>query len=123
MGKLSKKLPPNMRSRVWIDLIDAVDEESALVKQKILEKKYMYDIDNMSYERLLEVAQLLGIPFDVSINNDVEFLRREVRSVPFKIKWKATVKLFRSYFKAIKRNGDLYLYYYDGSNLNESFKT
>lgn len=117
MGLLAKKLPPNMQSRVWIDFMDVIEEESALIKEKILEKKYMYDIDNMDYTRLLEIAQLLGVPFDVSINNSVDFLRQEIKAVPFKIKWKATVKLFKSYFSAIKRRGDLFLYYYDGINL------
>lgn len=117
-GILNKKLPPNMRSQFWIDLIDAIEEESnEVTKPKIAEKANLYNIEEMDYERLLEVSELLSLPFDVSINNDIEFLRQEIKAIPFRVKWKATVKLFKSFFNAIKRNGNVYVYYYDGMNL------
>jgi hypothetical protein len=117
MQLLRKKLPPNMNSPLWNDFMDCIEEESALIKEKILEKKYLYDIEKMDYDRLLEIAILLGVPFDVSINNTEEFLRDEIRSISFKLKWKATVKYFKSLFKVMKREGNIYIYYYTGDYL------
>lgn len=115
---LNKKLPPNMRTPIWCDLMDAIEEEVDLAyNEKISNKKSIYNIDLMDYGRLIEVSSLLRYPFDVSINNDVEFLRNEVRAIPFKIKNKGTVKLYKSLFPAIKCIGGIFLYYYNGENL------
>lgn len=115
---LNKKLPPNMRTTIWCDLMDAIEEEVDLAyNEKISNKKSIYNIDLMDYGRLIEVSSLLRYPFDVSINNNVEFLRNEVRAIPFKIKNKGTVKLYKSLFPAIKCIGGIFLYYYNGENL------
>lgn len=115
---LNKKLPPNMRTPIWCDLMDAIEEEVDLAyNEKISNKKSIYNIDLMDYGRLIEVSSLLRYPFDVSINNNVEFLRNEVRAIPFKIKNKGTVKLYKSLFPAIKCIGGIFLYYYNGENL------
>lgn len=114
---LKQKLPPNMRSNFWNDFIDSIEEESLEARSLIGDKKFVYNIDNMSYERLLELASILQIPFDVSVIGTEEFLREEVRAVPFRIKWKATVILYLSFFRAIDRFGSIYLYYWDTVNL------
>ena len=116
-GILRKKLPPNMRSDFWNDFIDAIEEESEYTKQNIADKKTYFDMDTMSYARMQELISLLGFPLDVSINSSEDFLRQEIKSIPFKIKWKATTLLYLSLFKALSRTGIIYLYYYDSANL------
>ena len=115
---LNKKLPPNMRTPVWCDLMDAIEEEVDFAySEKISNKKSIYNTELMDYNRLIEISSLLRYPFDVSINNNVEFLREEVKAIPFKIKNKGTVKLYKSLFPAIKCIGGIFLYYYNGENL------
>lgn len=115
---LSKKLPPNMKTPIWVDLLDVIEDECNLaIEQKIVIKKYLYNIEKMSYERLLEVSELLRFPFDVSINVTEEFLRKEVDSIAFKVKNKGTVKIFKSFFQAMKRRGEVFLYYNNGESL------
>jgi len=114
---LNQKLPINMKNQLWIDFIDAIQEESAVMKLAISEKKDLYNTDTMDYARLLEVSDLLSIPFDVSINDTEEFLRNEVKTVAFKIKYKATIALYKSFFNVIKRNGSIYSYFYNGTSL------
>ena len=117
MAYLRNKLPPNMKSQLWFDFIDAIEEESILQRQEISKKINWYNVELMDRDRLLEVSDLIGLPFDVSVKNDLDFLRREILSSPFRIKWKATTKAYLSLFKALDREGLVYLYYFDSENI------
>ena len=114
---LSRKIPINMKNELWIDFFNCLQEEFKLVKEEIEKKKYLYDIENMDYERMLEIVSLFEIPFNVSIDNRESFLRSEIKNLPFRLKNKATVKLYRSLIKRMGRRGDVYVYYYDGETL------
>lgn len=114
---LSRKIPINMKNELWIDFFNCLQEEFKLVKEEIEKKKYLYDIENMDYERMLEIVSLFEIPFNVSIDNRESFLRSEIKNLPFRLKNKATVKLYRSLIKRMERRGDVYVYYYDGETL------
>ena len=114
---LYKKLPPNMQNDVWIDFMNAVEEESKRMQDKIYEKSLIYDLYNASYDQLIEMSILLGVPVDVSVNGTQEFLINELKSIPFRIKWKATTQLYLSFFPAIDRIGSLFLYYWNGNSL------
>jgi hypothetical protein len=114
---LRKKLPPNMRSDFWNDFIDAIESESEIAKVSMSEKENLFNMETMDSTRMTELLTLLGFPCDVSINSSDDFLRMEVESIPFKIKYKATTLLYLSLFKALSRSGMIYLYYYDSENL------
>lgn len=114
---LYKKLPPNMQTQIWIDFMNAVETESSLMKEAIYEKGLLYDLDSATYDQLLELSVLLGVPVDVSVDSSKDFLINELKSIPFRIKWKATVKLYKSFFPALDRVGCLFLYYWSGADL------
>jgi len=117
---LNKKLPINMKNQLWIDFFDCLQEEFLLIKTEIEKKKFLYDIDNMDYERMLEIVNLFKIPFNVSVDNRESFLREEIKSLPFRLKNKATLKIFRSFIKRMERRGDVYIYFFDGERLTKS---
>ena len=106
---LNKKLPINMKNQLWIDFFDCLQEEFLLIKTEIEKKKFLYDIDNMDYERMLEIVNLFKIPFNVSVDNRESFLREEIKSLSFRLKNKATLKIFRSFIKRMERRGDVYI--------------
>lgn len=114
---LRDKLPPNMRSPLWNDFIDCIQEESAVAKEAISEKRYLYDVYKMDYDRIVELSSILGVPFDVSVDDSLEFIQKELLSAAFRVKWKATIKLYKSFFKSIERQGEIYAYYFNGDNL------
>lgn len=120
---LSRKIPINMKNQLWIDFFNCLQEEFKIIKEEIEKKKYLYDIENMDYERMLEVVSLFEIPFNVSIDNRESFLRNEIKSLPFRLKNKATVKLFRSLMKRMERRGDVFIYYYDGEILTKNISS
>jgi hypothetical protein len=120
---LARKLPINMKNQLWIDFFNCLQEEFKLVKEEIEKKKYLYDIENMDYERMLEIVSLFEIPFNISIDNRESFLRNEIKSLPFRLKNKATVGLFRSLIKRMERRGDVFTYYYDGEILTKNISS
>lgn len=114
---MRNKLPPNMRSDIWNEFIDCIEDELALAKQSISKKKDLYSVDRMEYDRIIELSSMLGVPFDVSIDDSLEFIKKELASAPFRIKWKATSTLYSSFFKSIRRSGEIFIYYSNGSDL------
>lgn len=123
MPYLRNKLPPNMKTDLWIDFIDSIEEESLLQKAEIAKKINWYNVYEMDRERLLELSDLLGVPFDVSVKDDLDFLRSEILSIAFRVKWKATTKAYLSLFKALDREGLIYIYYYDSINIIRNTKS
>lgn len=123
MPYLRNKLPPNMKNDLWIDFIDSIEEESLLQKAEIAKKINWYNVYEMDRERLLELSDLLGVPFDVSVKDDLDFLRSEILSIAFRVKWKATTKAYLSLFKALDREGLIYIYYYDSVNIIRNTKS
>lgn len=114
--RLVKKIPISLRNNFWTAVIDSIDLEIQNMKAQIETKKTLYDINTMDYDRLIEISELLGVLFDASINDSVDFLRREVKAIPFKIKYKSTAKLYLSFFRALSRIGDMYIYYFKSSS-------
>jgi hypothetical protein len=115
--RFEKKLAPSLRDGFWDDFLKVIQDEFALFRSERLEpKKNLYDVRSMNKDMLLRMTDLLGVPFDARVDDSIEFLREEVRSIPFKIKYKGTVKLYRSFFRALKREGGVFLYFFKTSS-------
>lgn len=117
VGILRKKLPPNMATPLWLDYMDVIEEESENIKNKILEKKSLINYKLMDRDQLIDISKTLGVPIDLSVDSSIDFLKKEIASASFRIRWKASAKLYKSFFQVFKRTGIVYLYYKSGSNL------
>lgn len=106
-----KRLVPALRGTVYEAMLDAISEEFALWRDQIkLIKTAFYELDNADEERLRQICALFSIPLILSVRSDIEYLREEVRSIPFKILYKGTAVLYKSFFYAIQRVGEVMLY-------------
>lgn len=114
--RLQMKLPPSLRNDFWGEMIDAIDVEFQLMRTEVFLKKTMYDLDNMTDDQLMEINNLLGVIFDATVNSTTEFIKREVEAIPFKIKYKATAKLYTSFPKSLGRVGQMFIYFYKNSS-------
>jgi len=114
--RLEKKLPAVMRDSFWSCMIDALGEELSLLKTQMSLKKIMYDVDNMTQEQLLEISDLLGVLFNASVDSSIGFLRLETSEIAFKIQFKATAKLYKSFIKSLSKQGELYVYFFKSSS-------
>jgi hypothetical protein len=119
MGALNliKKIPISLRNEVWTAFIDSIAEELEMMNNETIKtKEALYNTDEMDYDRLIEISDLLGVVFDASINDSLDFLRREVQAIPFKIKYKSTVRLYLSFFRSLGRSGGVFIYYFKASS-------
>lgn len=115
--KMHERLPSSLKNEFWINVLEAFEEEFKL----IYEEKHnplinIFNVDEMDVTRLREISRLLGVEFDSTVNDSVEFLRREVENIPFKVGYKSTAILYRSFPKALGRIGQLFLYFYKASS-------
>jgi hypothetical protein len=111
--KTTKRFPPSLRGTIYESMLEAVSEELSIWRESIREQKTsFYDVNLMSLERLTEICKTFGVPFVTSVKSDMLFLREEVRSIPFKIYFKGTPTLYKSFFYAIDRYGEMFIYIY-----------
>jgi len=115
---MEKRLPIIIQNNnFWLDFVQSCNPEISLAIDTIKDKSELYVIDKMEYERLLEITELLNITFDVTVNSTTEFLRREVASIAFKLAYKATAIVYKSFYRALDRVGQVFVYYYNGQDL------
>jgi hypothetical protein len=111
--KTTKRFPPSLRGAVYEAMLEAVSEELSVWRDAIRRRKTsFYDVDLMDVERLTEICGVFGVPFVTSVKSDIFFLREEVRSIPFKIYYKGTPLLYKSFFYAADRYGEMFIYLY-----------
>lgn len=121
---MQKRLPVIMQSNdFWTQFAESCNTEISEVINTIKDKSELFVIEKMEYDRLLEIVNLINLPFDASIDSTVEFLRREIFAVRFKLQYKSTAILYKSLYKALDRTGQIYVYYYNGVNIIRSSKS
>lgn len=109
--KTTKRFPPSLRGTVYGFMLEAVSEELSVWRDAIRQRNMsFYDVDLMDVDRLTEICGAFGVPFITSVKSDVFFLREEVRSIPFKIYYKGTSILYKSFFYAVDRFGEMFVY-------------
>lgn len=115
--RMAKKLPPSLQGTFWVKLITAIEEELVeYQKEKVDPKQFLFDLENMDMDRLKQLSSMLGVYYDATLNSDEDFLRREVESVPFKILYKGTAILYKSFAKSLDRNSEMFIYFYKSSS-------
>jgi hypothetical protein len=108
-----KRIPPTIRGTVYEAMLHAVSEELAIWRAAIGEiKTTFYDIDLAEKGRLTDLANEFGVPFITTVKSDLNWLREEVRSIPFKILHKGTAMLYASFIAAVDRFGEMFVYTY-----------
>lgn len=107
-----KKMAPEIKSELWRAITKALEDEILLMVKQFELKKIMYNIDEMNYEQLLEISSILGVNFDANVINSIQFLREEVRAIPFKIEYKDNIKSLDSFARSLGYLGQTYVYYH-----------
>jgi hypothetical protein len=106
-----KRIPPAIRGTVYEAMLQAVSEELAIWRAGIGElKTSLYDVDLVGIDRLTSLVTEFGVPFITTVKSDLNWLREEVRAIPFKIFHKGTITLYRSFIAAVDRFGEIFVY-------------
>ncbi|MGL5913504.1 MAG: hypothetical protein ACRCZB_05010 [Bacteroidales bacterium] len=110
---ITKRIPPSVRGTIYEKFAEAVAEELFELKKEILETKTsFFDVSKMDRKRLIAVSETFGVPFFSFISDDINFLRKEVENIGFKLFYKGTPILYKSFFLTINRVGEMFIYTY-----------
>lgn len=123
--KTNKRFPPSLRGTIYEAMIEALSDELSVYRSAVyLQKTSFYDVDLMSIARMLELSNTFGVPFVSFVKDDTVFLQEEIRAIPFKIYYKGTPTLYKSFIYALDRYGEMFIYVYrdDVKNIVRSMK-
>lgn len=120
---LKNLLPKLLQNDFWIDFMDVVSEELQNLKDKIAEKELFYDTRvQTDINQLIELSKYLGYIPDRSLHgDDIDHLRRDVASIPFRIKYKSTYLSYFHIFKFTPYNGEVFLFFWNTVKLVRAY--
>jgi len=119
----TKRFPFSLRKTFYETMLEAVSEELAEWRDLIRQQKVsLYDVDKMDVNQLIQISQLLGVPFITLPESDDDYIKEEVKSIAFKIRYKGTPVLYKSFFYAANYHGEVFIYNYF-SNIDELVKS
>jgi hypothetical protein len=115
---ISKLLPSNLKNDFWTQFCDAIsDELNLFATEEIDPKKYYYYVRTQDdITELIQICNTFGFMPDRSIDESLDFLKRETRFILYKIKDKSTLKGYNHIFSSIQYPGLVYNLYYNSVN-------
>ena len=106
-----KRIPPSLKGTIYQIFLEAISEEIKLFREQARQQKTsFYDTTSMEKERLIQISENFGVPFSTVVRDDIEFLRQEVNNIGFKLFYKGTPTLYKSFFLSIDRIGQMFIY-------------
>ena len=119
---LIKRVHPSIKNKFWTQFLEAVGQEIYLQRESRLKKLSMYDIDSLTEEEIINLASdMLGYKIDVSIYNDIDFIKKIFKAIPWLIVNKTLYTGYDFIFKSINKTGFIYLMYHSSQN-NKLFR-
>lgn len=115
---LKNKLLSALKSdSLWTQFMEAIGEELCLERDKIEQTKYFFDYRNLLEDGLINLANTYGYIPNLIVESDLNYLKREVESIPYRIKNKTVYDGYYLLFKLISRKGEIYNFFWDGNKL------
>lgn len=111
-----KRMPPSLKGTIYQIFLEAISEEIKLFRDRAEQQKTtFYDTAAMEKERLIQISENFGVPFSTIVRDDLEFLRQEVNNIGFKLFYKGTPTLYKSFFLSVDRIGQMFIYTYSSA--------
>ena len=107
---------------LWIEFMECLGYEIDNMRDSISEKKYLYDINHNLEDGLIRIANTYGYNPNLIADNSLLMAKKEVESIPFRIRNKTTYDGYYIIFKQIGKIGDVYNYYWSGNKLIKAIK-
>jgi len=115
--RIEKRIPPSLKNTIYESMAKAIAEEMYEYRRDVKKQKQsLWDASEMDKERLIQISKTFDVPFTASLDNTEEFARQEILAIPFKIKFKGTATLYKSFFLAANRIGQIFIYYFQSAS-------
>lgn len=120
---LKNSLPLILKRDFWRDFFDSVQEELNNVRtEKIDPLLTHFEIREISDEdRLIEISKMLGYEPDVTLDDSLAYIKRDVGSIPFRIKKKTTYDAYDHIFRFIPYSGQVFIGYWTTVDLFRAY--
>lgn len=107
---------------LWVQFLEAYATELELFWADTQKSKDIFNIYEQLEDGLLDIANTFGYIPNLIIDNSLEMVRKEVQSIPIRIRNKTTYDGYYMIMKQIGRIGDIYNYYWSGNKLIRAIK-
>lgn len=111
------KLPEALQNDWWLQFAEALAGEADLRRAYYAEQEIQEDIDEADEATLIEIANKFGYSPNLIMDNSLEFTKKEVLSIPFRIKNKNTIKGYEIIFDQIQKIGKVFNIIWNDTNL------
>jgi len=116
-NNLTKRLHPSIKNSFWTQFIEAISSEIWVEHEEKFLKQDMFNIDTLTSEEICALAQdMLGYTIDLSISNDLDFVKKVFRAIPWLIINKTVYSSFDFIFKSLEMTGYVYLMYFSSAS-------
>src|SRR5574344_1663874 len=96
---------------LWVQFLEAYATELELFWADTQKSKDIFNIYEQLEDGLLDIANTFGYIPNLIIDNSLQMVRKEVQSIPTRIRNKTTYDGYYMIMKQIGRIGDIYNYY------------
>lgn len=114
IDRMIANIPTLMQNDFWIQLLEAFADEIELERAEIAKKKYYYDLDQDDTDTLFRIAEKYGYEPNLVLDDSLEFLKKEIRSIPYRIRNKTTLSGYKLPINLIGVRGEVYNVVYNG---------
>ena len=111
---------PMTHDDLWSQFLEAFSYEINNMRNKYGEIKENWSIDSFDKEDLIRIAQSFGYDPNLIIDNTFFMTKKEIESIPYRIREKTTYNGYALIFHQNGLLGDTFNYYYNGEKLIKS---
>ena len=119
---LKNKLILPLHEPIWLQFLEVIGEEIEKMREKTSLVKDLFNIYVQDEEGLKRIAAMFGYTPNLIVDNSLLMTRKEVESIPFRIRNKTTYDGYYIIFKQIAKKGEIYNYYWSGKKLIKAVK-
>ncbi len=107
---------------LWVQFLESFASELSLFQEDFAETKDYFNIYSQLEDGLLDISNTFGYIPNLIIDNSLGLVRKEVQSIPTRIRNKTTYDGYYIILKQINRIGEVYNYYWSGLKLIKAIK-
>ena len=113
-------ISPLTSDLLWSQFLEANSYEIANMENRYSEIKNNWNIDKNNKDNLIRISKSFGYTPNLVINNTISMCKKEIESIPYRIREKTTYNGYSLIFQQNGLLGNVFTYYYNGDKLIKS---
>lgn len=113
-------ISPLTSDLLWSQFLEANSYELENLRKQFDDIKYNWDINKNDKNNLIRISESFGYTPNLVINNTISMAKREIESLPFRIREKTTYNGYKLIFQQNGFLGETFNYYWNGKKLVKS---